>query len=64
MTIQIRIHDGINIKTRTYRNVYKNIYSQLLAGFYAQQTFSEWGTMVQLKGNDKFLIAKFGKVIV
>lgn len=62
MTIQTRIHDGINVKTRTYRNIYKGNLVDALAGFYAQKDFCKWGIMIKLKGNEHTELARFGKV--
>jgi len=63
MVIQIRIHDGIRIKTRTYRDVVRGVnLAQYREGFYAQEAYSKWGEMVQLKGNERIVLARFGRV--
>lgn len=61
MTIQIQTHDGIAQKTRTYRKVYKNVnLAQYTEGFMAMASYCKWGVMVQLKGNERITLRKFG----
>lgn len=62
MTIQTTISDGWNINTKIYRKVYKgkNL-AQYREGFMAQQEHSEYGVMVQLKGKERIVLARFGK---
>ena len=63
MVIQVRIHDGITIKTRTYRDVVRGVnLAQYREGFFAQEPYSKWGEMVQLKGNERITLARFGRV--
>lgn len=60
MTIQTKIHDGISVKTRTYRGII-NLVSHR-EGFMSQAEYSKWGVMTQLKGNERIKLATFGKV--
>lgn len=61
MVIQTRIHDGIAVKTRTYRNVIDGVnLAQFREGFYAQKAYSRFGIMVQLKGKERITLAAFG----
>ena len=63
MVIQTRIHDGISVKTRTYRKIYKSqSYYEWREGFMAQSSFCKWGEMVQLRGTERILLASFGRV--
>jgi hypothetical protein len=63
MVIQTRIHDGISLKTRTYRNVIEGVnLAQYREGFFAQEPYNEWGEMFHLKGNERIMISRFGKV--
>lgn len=64
MVIQTRIHDGIDIKTRTYREVYGLKYNSIRIGFYLQRNFCKWGEMIKLKGTERIVVASFGKVEV
>lgn len=62
MVIQTRIHDGISVKTRTYRDVVKSVnLAQFREGFYAQEQSCKWGMMWQLKGSLRILLARFGE---
>lgn len=62
MTIQIQVHDGNQIKTFTYRKIYKGKnYAQLVESFYALQDGYKWGEFQQLKGNTKILWHFFGR---
>jgi len=61
MVIQTRIHDGISVKTRTYRNVTRGVnFAQFREGFLAQRAYSKFGVMVQLKGTQRIALAAFG----
>lgn len=61
MTVQTRVHDGISVKTRTWRKVYKTKgLAEVREGFYAQQEHSKWGAMIQLKGKERILLNSFG----
>lgn len=61
MTIQIQTHDGIEQRTRTYRKVYKGVnLAQYTEGFMAMASYCRWGTMTQLKGNERIVLRKFG----
>lgn len=63
MVIQTQIHDGLSVKTRTYRDVIRNVnLAQYREGFMAQQAYSKWGVMTQLKGKQRIVLARFGKV--
>lgn len=63
MVIQTRIHDGISIKTRTYRDIVRGVnLAQFREGLFAQEPYTKWGEMVQLKGNERILMARFGRV--
>jgi len=63
MVIQTRIHNGININTRTHRNIVRGVnLAQFREGFFVQEPYSKWGEMVQLKGNERIVIARFGRV--
>lgn len=62
MTIQTRIHDGIAVHTRTYRDIIVGInFAQHREGFYAQEEHSRWGVMTQLKGDERIVMARFGE---
>lgn len=61
MVIQTRINDGLKTQTRTYRNVIKNVnLAQFREGFYAQENSNRWGVMIQLKGQQRIVLARFG----
>lgn len=61
MTIQTQISDGTQIRTRTYRNVIKGVnLAQYREGFFAQESSNQWGKMIQLKGKERIVIARFG----
>ena len=62
MVIQIQVHDGHEVKTRTYRNIFKgkNL-AQFTEGFFAGHTQYRWGVMVQLKGKERILLHSYGK---
>lgn len=61
MTIQTEIHDGIVVRTRTYRKVYKNgSYGEALRAFYDTANYSKWGKIYQLKGKERTLLAQYG----
>jgi len=64
MVIQTRIHDGIKIKTRTYRDIPydRRGLSAFQSGFTAQKPFSRWGMMIILRGKARIVIAQFGKL--
>jgi hypothetical protein len=64
MVIQIIIHDGINTRTRTHRDIVlaRGDLTRLREGFEAQAAFSKWGEMVQLKGKERIILAKFGRL--
>lgn len=65
MVIQTRIHDGISIKTRTYRNIpydRRGLW-RFQAGFMAQKEYSRWGIMTILRGKNRQIVAKFGKIV-
>lgn len=62
MTIQTIINDGITVRTRTYRDIIKGVnLAEARDGFYAQEAYSRWGEMYQLKGTNRILIASFGR---
>jgi hypothetical protein len=62
MVIQTKINDGIATKTRVYRNVIKGVnLAQFREGFFAQEEHSRWGIMVQLKGQHRIILARFGE---
>lgn len=62
MVVQTKINDGTKTVTRTYRNVIKGVnLAQFREGFYAQEEHSRWGTMIQLKGSARILLARFGE---
>lgn len=62
MTVQSVVFDGDRRVTRTYRNVYKGVnLSQVREGFYAQENWNKWGTLVQFKGKERILLARFGE---
>lgn len=62
MVVQTKINDGIATKTRVYRNVIKGVnLAQFREGFFAQEEHSRWGIMVQLKGHDRIILARFGE---
>lgn len=61
MTIQTIINDGLNVRHRTYRKVYRmGGYGEMLRGFLDSANYSKWGEMWQLKGNKRILIARYG----
>lgn len=63
MTVQTRVHDGLSVKTRTWRKVYKTKgFAEVREGFYAQQEHSKWGVMIQLKGKERIVLNSFGDV--
>lgn len=63
MVIQTKIHDGISIRTRTYRNIIKNVnLVEFKENFLSQRSYCKWGEMIQLKGNDRIILASFGKI--
>lgn len=62
MVIQVQIHDGIAVKTRTYRDVIAGVnLAQYREGFFAQEVYSRWGIMTQLKGNERIVLGRFGE---
>jgi hypothetical protein len=62
MTVQTTVFDGNKRTTRTYRNIYKGVnLAQLREGFLAQEDWNKWGTMIQLKGKERILLARFGE---
>lgn len=62
MTVQTTIFDGLKRTTRTYRNIYKGVnLAEIREGFYAQENWNKWGTMIQLKGKERILLARFGE---
>lgn len=62
MTVQTIVFNGIERQTRTYRNIYKGVnLAELREGFYAQEEHCQWGIMVQLKGTDRIVLARFGR---
>jgi hypothetical protein len=61
MTVQTKVDDGISIKTRTYRDIYKTKgLAELREGFYGQREHCRWGVMIQLKGKERILLGSFG----
>lgn len=64
MTIQTRIHDGIKVKTRTWRDIPydRRGLASFREGFMSQAEYSKWGEMTILKGTKRILVAKFGRV--
>ena len=65
MIIQTRIDNGLSIKTRTYRDVIRGVnLSEWITGFYAQRTYCKWGEMIQLKGDKRIPLARFGTMPV
>lgn len=62
MTIQTKIDTGLGIKTQTYRNIYKgkNL-AEFREGFFAQEEHSRSGVMIQLKGKERIVLARFGE---
>ena len=48
-------------KTRTYRGVKPWQKSEVMKTFYDQRTLYPGGIMVQLKGTERTLVARFGK---
>lgn len=62
MTVQTTVYDGTKRITRTYRNIYKGVnLAELREGFYAQEEHSVWGVMIQLKGKERIILARFGE---
>lgn len=62
MTIQTKIHDGIGVKTYTYRDVYSiTDLDSIRDGFLAQRSFSKWGVMTKLIGKTQKTLMKFGR---
>lgn len=62
MTIQSTVYDGNKRITQTYRNVYKGVnLAEYREGFYAQEQYNQWGTLIQLKGKERILLARFGE---
>ncbi len=63
MTVQTIVFDGSRKETRTFRNIYRGVnLAELREGFFAQEQGNKWGIMVQLKGNDRLIIGRFGMV--
>lgn len=63
MTIQTTVFDGNKRTTRTYRNIYKGVnLAELREGFYAQENWNKWGTMIQFKGKNSILLGRFGEM--
>ena len=63
MTVQTTVFDGNKRITRTYRSIYKGVnLAELREGFYAQENWNKWGTMIQLKGKDRILLGRFGEM--
>lgn len=48
-------------KTRTYRSVKPWQKSEMMKTFYEQRTLYPGGIMVQLKGKERRLVARFGE---
>lgn len=62
MTVQTTVFDGNRKTTRTYRNIYKGVnLAELREGFFAQEEHCKWGLMIQLKGSDRIILARFGE---
>lgn len=62
MVIQTRVNDGVATKTCIYRGVIKGInLAQFREGFYAQEEHSRWGIMIQFKGKERIVLARFGE---
>lgn len=63
MTVQTLIHDGVSIKTRTWRKVYQTKgLAEVREGFYGQREHSRFGILVQLKGKERIILNTFGKL--
>lgn len=61
MVIQlIYINPDGTTRTRTYRDVKPWEKSELMRTFYEQRTLYPGGIMVQLKGKERVLVARFG----
>lgn len=61
MTIRVHLHDGHQVRTQTYRGVYKGkSYAQLVENFYSFKNDMKWGVMVQLNGDDRDILHTFG----
>ena len=62
MTIQlIYLNPDNTTRTRTYRGVKPGEKSEMMSNFYEQRTMYPGGIMVQLKGTERTLVARFGK---
>lgn len=62
MVIQlIYLNPDETTRTRTYRDVKPWAKSELMRTFYEQRTMYPSGIMVQLKGKERVLVARFGK---
>jgi len=62
MVIQlIYLNPDATTKTRTYRSVKPWQKSELMRNFYEQRTLYPGGIMVQLKGKERVLVARFGE---
>ena len=48
-------------RTRTYRGVPPWSKSEMMRNFYAERTMYRGGQMIQLKGNERRVVAKFGE---
>lgn len=64
MVIQMQFGIGDDIvKKRTYRDVIKGVnFAQYCEGFFANRTSYQWGKLIQLKGDERTVLRKFGKV--
>lgn len=62
MVIQlIYLNADDTTKTRTYRSVKPWQKSEMMKTFYDQRTLYKGGIMVQLKGIERHLVARFGR---
>lgn len=63
MVIQMQFgNDTEPEKTRTYRDVVKNVnLDNYIQGFYAHRESWRWGRLIQLKGNERITLRTFGK---
>ena len=62
MTIQTKINDGNRTIIAVYRNVIRGVdLAEHREGFLAQRHTNKWGVMIQLKGNERIVLARFGK---
>ena len=62
MVIQlIYLNPDGTYRTRTYRGVKPGDKSEMMSNFYDQRTLYPGGVMVQLKGKERVLVARFGR---